>query len=39
MEVRFLSEIDEVEKALYDYGYSSKAVREIMKWYESLEKR
>ncbi len=33
-----LSEVEEFKKTLNDYGYSSKEIREIMKWYELSEK-
>lgn len=33
-----LNGIEEIKKALNDYGYSQKAIREIMKWYELLGK-
>jgi len=29
-----IKEIKELKKALKDYGYSPKAITEIMKWYE-----
>ena len=37
-EERSLSEVDEIKKKLNDYGYSSKEIREIMKWYYLLGK-
>jgi len=33
-----LNETEEIKKELNDYGYSPKALREIMKWYELLGK-
>jgi len=37
-EERALSEVEKIKKTLNDYGYPSKAIREIMKWYELSEK-
>ena len=38
IEERALSEVKDIKKALNDYGYPSKAIREIMKWYKFLGK-
>lgn len=32
-----LNEIEKIKKALNDYGYSSKAIREILKWYVDVK--